>query len=207
MQRLVQKTKNTKRTEVEVGCTVTQTSALFNSARLAPSAMIEVSVSGERDFSSPSVTHWVTSRRLGSLTLQPVYWATAGRLCRPGCTAARRTTWSASSARLPSFASPAHTPWHLREVNEKQHEERSNSVHRQFRVMTLKLFFQVFTEIVKLLQLNKISLSFTLCAMHQQISRTLLFQIIIQRYTVLLENKDFSRARIWIHFPCWAMQL
>lgn len=54
-----------------------------------------------------------------SLTLQPVYWATAGRPCRPGCTAARHTTWSAFSAHPPACASPARTPWHLRAVTEK----------------------------------------------------------------------------------------
>lgn len=38
-------------------------SALFISARLAFSMMIEVSVSKERDFSGSSITHWVTRRK------------------------------------------------------------------------------------------------------------------------------------------------
>lgn len=54
-----------------------------------------------------------------TLTLQPVCWATADRLCRPGCTAERHTASSSSSAPPRASASPARTPWHLRGVPQR----------------------------------------------------------------------------------------
>lgn len=93
-----------------------------------PGVMTEVSISRAPPSSPPPLLQACHKQAVWYLTSQPVCWATAGRLCHLGCTAARHTTWSASAAHPPAFALLAHTPWHLRVVTETKDEQFASHV-------------------------------------------------------------------------------
>lgn len=87
-------------------------------------------------------TEWLQQLHCCTLTLQPACWATAGTLCRRGCTAARHTAWFASAALPLVFVWRAHTPWHLRAKTNRHVADEGQIQPRALKVMIDSLLME-----------------------------------------------------------------